>query len=88
MLKRFNKLLPIYQKKTLAPGRTLQELYLASAELHSKGGNVKEMKNSLQFVHSVEVRVEFLKKRNLVDDAARELLKEGRGVEAAEIMRE
>ena len=88
MLKRFNQLLPAYQKKTLAPGRTLQELYLASAELHSKGGNVKEMKNSLQFVHSVEVRVEFLKKRNLVDDAARELLKEGRGVEAAKIMRE
>lgn len=49
---------------------------------------MKEMKSSLQFVHSVEVRVEFLKKRNLVDDAARELLKEGRGVEAAKIMRE
>jgi len=61
---------------------------LASAELHSKAGNMKEMKNSLQFIHSVEVRVEFLKKRNLVDDAARELLKEGRGVEAAKIMKE
>ena len=63
-------------------------MYLASAELHSKAGNLKEMKNSLQFIHSVEVRVEFLKKRNLVDDAARELLKEGRGVEAAKIMKE
>ena len=63
-------------------------MYLASAELHSKAGNIKEMKNSLQFIHSVEVRVEFLKKHNLVDDAARELLKEGRGVEAAKIMKE
>ena len=63
-------------------------MYLASAELHSKAGNMKEMKNSLQFIHSVEVRVEFLKKHNLVDDAARVLLKEGRGVEAAKIMRE
>ena len=63
-------------------------MYLASAELHSKAGNMKEMKNSLQLIHSVEVRVEFLKKRNLVDDAARELLKEGRGVEAAKIMKE
>ena len=45
------------------------------------------MKNSLQFINSVEVRVEFLKKRNLIDDAARELLKEGRGVEAAKIMK-
>ena len=49
---------------------------------------MEKMKNSLQDIHSVEVRVEFLKKRNLVDDAARELLKEGRGVEAAKIMRE
>ena len=48
---------------------------------------MKEMKHSLQFIPSV-TRVEFLKKRNLVDDAARELLKEGRGVEAAKIMRE
>ena len=63
-------------------------MYLASAELHSKAGNIKEMKNSLQFIHSVEVRVEFLKKHNLVDDAARELLKEGREVEAAKIMKE
>ena len=63
-------------------------MYLASAELHFKAGNIKEMKNSLQLIHSVEVRVEFLKKRNLVDDAARELLKEGRGVEAAKIMKE
>ena len=63
-------------------------MYLACAELHSKSGNLKEMKNALQFIHSVEVRVEFLKKRNLVDDAARELLMEGRGVEAAKIMKE
>ena len=79
---------PVTRQQILAPRRTLQELYLASAELHSKAGNFKEMKNSLQFINSVEVRVEFLKKRNLIDDAARELLKEGRGVEAAKIMKE
>ena len=88
VLKQFNRLPSVSRQQTLPPRRTLQELYLASAELHSKAGNIKEMKNSLQFIHSVEVRVELLKKRNLVDDAARELLKEGRGVEAAKIMKE
>ena len=88
VVKQFNRLPPVNRQQTLAPRRTLQELYLASAELHSTAGNMKEMKNSLQFIHSVEIRVEFLKKRNLVDDAARELLKEGRGVEAAKIMKE
>ena len=87
-LKRFNRLPPVTRQQTLAPRRTLQELYLASAKLHSKAGNMEEMKNSLHHVQPVDVRVEFLKKHNLVDDAARELLKEGRGVEAAKIMRE
>ena len=88
VLENFNRLPPVSRQQTPAPKRTLQDLYLASAELHSKEGNMKEMKKSLQFIHSVEVRVELLKKHNLVDDAARELLKEGKGVEAAKIMKE
>jgi len=49
---------------------------------------MEEMKNSLQYVQPVDVRVELLKKHNLVADAARELLMERRGIEAAKIMRE
>ena len=88
VLRRYKNLSPSDQRKALAPGRTLQELCLASAELHYKGANMKEMHNSLQFVHPVEVRVEFLKKRKLLEDAANEFLKEGKAVEAAKIMRE
>ena len=88
VLKRFEKLSSTDQKEVLAPGRSLQELCLASAELSFKGGNRTEMHNSLKFVNPVEIRVEFLKKRKLLDDAANEFLKEGRAVEAAKIMRE
>ena len=88
VLKRFEKLSSTDQKEVLAPGRSLQELCLASAELSFKGGNMTEMHNSLKFVNPVEIRVEFLKKRKLLDDAANEFLKEGKAVEAAKIMRE
>ena len=88
VLKRFEKLSSTDQKEVLAPGRSLQELCLASAELSFKGRNMTEMHNSLKFVNPVEIRVEFLKKRKLLDDAANEFLKEGRAVEAAKIMRE
>ena len=88
VLRRFNRLSPVNRQQAIAPRRTLQELCLASAELHFKVGNTEKMKNSLKDIHSVEARVEFLKKRNLVDDAAKELLEEGRGVEAAKIMRD
>ena len=88
VLKRFNSLSPVTRQQTLEPRRTLQELYLASAELHSNAGNMEKMKNSLHHVQPVDVRVQLLKKHNLVVDAAKELLRDGRGVEAAKIMRE
>ncbi|XP_022794976.1 TPR and ankyrin repeat-containing protein 1-like [Stylophora pistillata] len=88
VLSRFEKLSSGDQKEVLAPGRTLQELCLASAELSFKGGNMAKMHTSLKSVHPVEIRVEFLKKRKMLDDAAKELLKEGRAVEAAKLMRE
>ena len=87
-MKRFKRLSPVNRQQTLAPRRTLEELYLASVKRYSKAGNIEEMKNSLRYVQSVDVRVEFLKKHKLVADAARELLMEGKGVEAAKIMRE
>ena len=86
--RRFNQLTSKEQKLTSPPRRTLDELYLTSAEFHFRGGNKTEMSASLQHVKSLNARVDFLKKQRLFQDAAEELHKEGRSAEAANVMRE
>ena len=88
VLRRFNQLTPGEQKLTTPPGRTLDELYLASAEFHFRSGNTQKMNSSLQHVKSLNARVDFLKRQRLFEDAAKELHKEGRSAEAANVMRE
>ena len=88
VLRRFNQLTPGEQKLTSPPGRTLDELYLASAEFHFRSGNTQKMNSSLQHVKSLNARVDFLKRQRLFEDAAKELHKEGRSAEAANVMRE
>ncbi|KAL9962912.1 hypothetical protein ACROYT_G032063 [Oculina patagonica] len=88
VLRRFNQLTPGEQKLTSPPSRTLDELYLASAEFHSKTGNKPKMNASLQNVKSLNARVDFLKKQRLFQDAAKELHKEGHSADAANVMRE
>ena len=88
VLRRYSGLPTADLSRCVPPARTVEELYLASAELHYKRGGILKMTASLQHITSVDARVDFLKKRKLFEEATRELLKVGRGIDAAKILRE